>query len=499
MGANFEPYEQESWIELKSDNFILHTSLNHDRALERLHQFELIHHLVSQLSTIDVGNGAKPTRILLLEDKTGLRQLGVDSRYGGVFLESLRENLIVIRDARLRYMHEEVHYLYIKHLLTAASSEPIPTWITEGIAHYLRTLTVNHADKTIRMGMFSRFDDNWANSVCGWASVRELLNSSTNLTCDSAIQADWPFREILQIPKLRRKLGDYLTRLRNGESSVASFSTAFDIDIDGFESQLAKYSNKKSIDTWLLDVSDFLTRLKIQSTKMKKSHVALMLGKVALQTRQVNAARHWSSMALSDAELRGEALAVLGMSSLYEKDVDAADTHFSEALEIDPENVPVLLDTAKLWLRRGFDERDTEIRQQHLARARSIIGRAWKIDDTEPEVYALYGRSFILQKDYKQALDSLEAAVRMQPSHAGVILDLAHSYHKLNRESDAEQLFDTVARMAHFDFTQRSPFNDRNSYVSKNLGDPGWKLRKRSAVPYYSERSAYQDRIEFWY
>ncbi len=79
----------------------------------------------------------------------------------------------------------------------------------------------------------------------------------------------------------------------------------------------------------------------------------------------------------------------------------------------------------QFWLSRAIAEKDKAIKIEHLEIARSYFGRAWKLDDRAPEVYAMYGRSFLVQGEFQQALDSLEAANRLLPSNIGVRLDLA--------------------------------------------------------------------------
>ena len=89
------------------------------------------------------------------------------------------------------------------------------------------------------------------------------------------------------------------------------------------------------------------------------------------------------------------------------------------------------------WLSRARNEKDSATRNQHLKTAQEHYGAAWELNDTHPEVYAMYGRSLLLEKRYEKSLDTLETAHELLPHSRWSRLYLARAYLRVGRTQDA--------------------------------------------------------------
>lgn len=94
------------------------------------------------------------------------------------------------------------------------------------------------------------------------------------------------------------------------------------------------------------------------------------------------------------------------------------------------------------------EEKDLQV--IYASRARKYYVNAWKIDDSLPEVYAMYGKTFMLgDANYTKAVEMLEQAQQLLPSDIGVRLELAEAYLGAQHFDDAKNLARSVLAWSH--------------------------------------------------
>jgi serine/threonine protein kinase/Flp pilus assembly protein TadD len=136
-----------------------------------------------------------------------------------------------------------------------------------------------------------------------------------------------------------------------------------------------------------------------------------------------------------EAYLRGHALLV------YEDEPDklaAAETHFEQALKLDPNYALALAGYSQV---EGLIYRDIESTPVHLEQAEQLARRALSIDPQLPEAHVALGRSYGDAHDYLRAAQEFREALRSEPqsAHAWDLLSWALGYQQPPDALEAEQ------------------------------------------------------------
>ncbi|MFK8029373.1 MAG: tetratricopeptide repeat protein [Gammaproteobacteria bacterium] len=426
--------EDQLWLEITSDNFTLHTTLETKEAIDVLHYLELLRAAVPVVTNIASTESPIPTTIIAVRNIRELKKLGLGRNYGGAFYRGVRNNLIVLRDSKFHEssgvaMHEYVHYL-----TRNGSSQEYPRWYSEGFAEYFGTAVLN--GNSFEIG---RFPAERARQFrnCDWLHLAKVIANTGSSAC-MFYPASWAAVHYIQsMPNHVKLFSDYLQRVEQGEDDVEAFSTAFDVNITTFNFQIKQYVKKGKFSYIGIPADELLTQFETDTRPLLKHEVTLLLAQAAFRMGKLDNAQYWFELAANYNETRAEAEAGIGDVHKYQKDYESAEPHFIKAVELAPENINVLLDMGEYWLSRARAEKDNELRDMHLKTARKYFGKAWKLDDTGPETYAMYGRSFLLQENFEKSIDTLEAANRILPSDINVRMDLAEAYTGLGQFDDA--------------------------------------------------------------
>lgn len=99
---------------------------------------------------------------------------------------------------------------------------------------------------------------------------------------------------------------------------------------------------------------------------------------------------------------------------------------FLAFLSHDPENVALILDAIRL---------STEVGE--IGIAASLLKSKHDICCAHPEFYALAGQAYLIQGRFEEALDMQLRAIQEGYQQPGIWLDLAHTYHYLNKPESA--------------------------------------------------------------
>ena len=145
------PVDQQQWIELQTQHFLLRTDLDESRAREVVQQLELV-----RASLIDVAwHAQKPMQgrltVVALADSDEFHELVREGVEGFVTADAFGADLVVMSAERppeelLVLKHEMAHVLSNEFLLRS------PRWVAEGIACYLETLRFDNAKHTVVAG-----------------------------------------------------------------------------------------------------------------------------------------------------------------------------------------------------------------------------------------------------------------------------------------------------------------------------------------------------------
>jgi TolB-like protein/Flp pilus assembly protein TadD len=157
--------------------------------------------------------------------------------------------------------------------------------------------------------------------------------------------------------------------------------------------------------------------------------------KLSPQEKQVLGRRYTQNAQAYEAYLIGRAL------TEHENEPDkleAARSHFEEALKLDPEYAPALAGLASV---EGYYYRDVDSKPAHLERAEQLAQRAVAAAPDLVEARIVLARVDGWNYNYPKAVEGLREAVRMDPedSHAWDVLSWALGYEQPPEAVEAEK------------------------------------------------------------
>jgi TolB-like protein len=184
-------------------------------------------------------------------------------------------------------------------------------------------------------------------------------------------------------------------------------------------------------DDFVGDMKDVFT---VQEQAAIKIADALNLH-LSQREQQVIHRRYTQNPEAYEAYLKGHALLV------YEDEPDklaAAETHFAQALKLDPNYALALAGYSQV---EGLIYRDIEPTPVHLERAEQLARRALSTDPQLPEAHVALGRFYGDEHDYLRAAREFREALRTQPesAHAWDLLSWALGYQQPPDALEAEK------------------------------------------------------------
>jgi tetratricopeptide (TPR) repeat protein len=239
----------------------------------------------------------------------------------------------------------------------------------------------------------------------------------------------------------------YVAQLKAGKSHIEAFEATFDITATDLDLEVRRYFKKALVPNYRLNIDKVVPDFAPKVTVLTSERTSLVFAQAALLNGQLDTAEQWFTIAATFEDVRPQAESGLGSVLVEREDFDAAQAHFEKAVALAPDDPYVQLDIAKYWSARAKNSVGTVDQFANVARAREHFINAWKIDASMPEVYALYGETFLLgDKDYDRAIEMLQHAERLLPSSISVRLSLAESYFGASRFAEAESSARLVLR-----------------------------------------------------
>jgi Flp pilus assembly protein TadD len=247
-------------------------------------------------------------------------------------------------------------------------------------------------------------------------------------------------------------LSRYIELYEAGAEPVAAFEEAFGLTAKELNSNVRRYLEKGRFRYLGIDTEALLIDVEYDVAELTREQAALGLAQLALRLGKKELAGQWFSVAAQGTNTRARAEAGLGDLLKFEDEFDAARPHFEMAVELAPDDPYVQLDMAEFWHTRAHHAEDATERAEFIERARDYYVAAWKLDDSMPEAYAQYGRTFLQTgEDYDKAIEMLEEAEYLLPSDLSIRTSLAEAYFQADRRDDAIRQARSVLAWTHED------------------------------------------------
>jgi len=451
--------EDAAWIEVQSENFTITSDMKQDEAERLAVELELFRAMTGAVIDDSNAEPSVPTRIFLFGSERSYRPFRTSKEAAGYFRGTLRANFVVVLDSAHANTSEILRHEYAHFLLRNASRVGYPAWYDEGFAELLST--AEQMDEHV---------------VIGKAPLRRISNlrSMTWMPIDRVMAYDrseewtpedqarfyagsWALlhyltRDAEGLNSLAPRTNEYLARISEGDSIEEAIESAFGMDADALDRQVQQHSQNGSytqfgVRTDRLDWSSQTT-----SRALAPAEVAARLGELAWFAGDTDTSDHFFRSALARNPDHARAHAGLGSVYALGQEWALAERHFARAIEIDPSDFLNELDLGKYWFYRARKTQDPDERHALLRRARRHVVRAYKLDASKPEPYAIYGSTFVREgQDASEGIASLEHAHRLLPSSVDIQLILAEAYTALGRDQEARLFLVRVLNGSHDD------------------------------------------------
>ncbi|WP_075184914.1 hypothetical protein [Teredinibacter haidensis] len=282
--VNVKKLVAQEWIVIENDRFSIISNATEKQASAMLQELENFHYLVSNVFGFGEIELAEKIPIVLVNNESVFRALGMPRDYVGIFLSSKRGGAIFARAdkfrsadkgqnwGRLVVLHELAHLL-MSHSHRKLISSP---WFNEGIAEYLGSYTLNNNQiilgnlSTLRSGFFSpaarsgrRYDSVDTESLfkVTQEDLKVGLRSSRehNMFVDKFYARSAAVVHYFDANEQRRNLMyQYLALIQKGAEVDNAFEQVFDMDFDDLDRKVNAYVRGRAMTprVFSLDRSD---------------------------------------------------------------------------------------------------------------------------------------------------------------------------------------------------------------------------------------------------
>jgi len=442
--ASAKPLEDRKWIEIQTPSFRVRSDLNEKKALALTVHLELFRRAVSIVTNMGQANSPVPTDIYIVRGSGDFEDLGIDPDWDGVFQPGLRRNFIVIRDVPGASEAYILNRKYALYLLGDQGSSNYPLWYKIGFAEYLSTAQL-HSGEFIIGGANENLL--WDASHFQWIPLRDVLSRERDEGWNDHDEQMFHVGAWILVYYLLHRpehdtfsqdMAHFVGLVESGEDDLVAFEESFRIPAEDLDTRIMRFFHDGVVPVYKLDVDKILPDSALKAVPLLRGQVSLGLGQIALSQRNLRSAIRWFKVASTDDVAGPRAQAGWGVVLASIANWEKAEPYFEEAIASAPEDPYCQLDFGKYWYDRARGSDDPSERATYLARARERLVTAWKLDDSIPETYVVYGQTFLLEgQRIDLATEVLEKAESLLPSNLTIRVLLAQAYLEAGKRENA--------------------------------------------------------------
>jgi len=434
-----------NWVEVSTPNFTILSCQRRSKSIELARSLETFRSIVEFTIGKKLPVSNVPTVVYAFDTPVTYRPFG-DRHTGGFFIQTMRGNTIVIGgrhvtgvDPIIVIQHEYVHFLLSNH-----GGFVYPPWYHEGFAEFLGNTQILDDYVTIGSTPSHRIFD----LKLGRMTVEELLSVShgSRIRVGPFYARSWALVHYLNFGRdgqtnTTAQLTRYFSAVNRGASEAVAIQRAFGISIEQLDRDLDEYIDDSEFKAIRVGVENFDLGAEPEIRVPSKAEVATHLGELLLVRERNELAEHYlaEALELDPATARAHS-GIADARSAQNRNVEA-EVAYAAALEIAPADAQVHLQYANYLYGRAEAELDETSRSQLARRARSHYLKSWKLDDSIPETYAMYGSTYLLSgQDTALGAETLEHAHELLPSSPEINIRLARLKLATGHPEEARQL-----------------------------------------------------------
>jgi tetratricopeptide (TPR) repeat protein len=448
--------ESAKWIEARSPNFRLLSIASRKKTIRLARDLEMFLASILTLTNAESMVSVIPTHIFVFRGRRDFKKIGIDPKNAGIFFQTIRGNFVVAHDPRGSVgaasvlQHELVHFLLRNH-----GEFNYPMWYEEGLAEYFSTATIKDGRYVVGLPAKHRVA---ALVNLPWISMHKVLAPKGYIGWSDEhkqlfyAQA-WALVHFLldqDRDELMQKMAAYLEKVEAGANEVDAFKSAFALDAYRLNREVRNYVMAGRYSTFVSSMDKFLPEQETEVVTLSRGRASLELAQLTLELGEVGRSEELFATAIGDEQMRPRAEAGMGRVFVFREKLEAARNYFQMAVQLAPDDPYCQLDLANYWYLRAARSEKPADQLSYLERARSHYIEAWKLDDSVPEPYAMYGATFTMQGEHhEKAIEMLEEAAFLLPSNLRIRLMLAEAYAAAYRTVDAAAAAQSILSWGH--------------------------------------------------
>jgi len=340
---------QQTWVEVRSPNFIVVSNAGEKQARKAAVQFEQIRTVFQQSLTVAQKHPSPVITVLAVKDEASMRDLLPEywakghSHPAGYFAGQLNQFFAAVQlDAQGSNPYETFYHEYY-HTISVPYVPSLPLWLAEGLAEFFGHTTIE--EKSVSMGDADALliEELRANSLIPLETLFQVDRNSpyyneTNKT--SIFYAEsWALAHYLMIgDRIAHKpmLTAYLDAMDQGKSAIEAASIAFG-DLKKLDNDLRSYIRQSSYYHLKFPSPQFNEdEMKVRTLSEAEAE-AYRGGFAAVCGRSQDAAAKLNDAIKLDPNV-ALSYEYLGLSELTSGQRDKAIESTSKAIELDPNN-----------------------------------------------------------------------------------------------------------------------------------------------------------------
>ncbi len=445
----------ESWLEVRSDHFIVATNSNEKQARKIADQFERMRFFFHALYPKLQVDPPAPIVVLALKDERDFRALEPVAylnkgqvKLGGLFLRAPEKNYILMRlDVEGEHPYAVVYHEYT-HLILAKAAEWMPLWLDEGLAQFYENTEIG--EKETSFG-----EPNWDQVTFLRQNV--LLPLPTLLKVDftspyyheenkgSIFYAEsWVLTHLLWMQDQHDKshhLSDYMQLLAEKKIDAVTAATQAFGDLGQLQKKIESYIQQQSMHYMRLPVDRQGSAAADQAFPLKAAESdALRADFLAYNDRTADA------HALLDEALKEDpnntlAHETMGYLAFRGGDLDGAKKWYGEAVELDSQSYLAHYYFAAMSMRSPDSSDDARI-ESSLRTAIKLNSQFAPAFDSLAVFLAMHHRD--LDEAHMMGL----TAVGLEPENIGYRINVANVLMTMQQADAAIRVLQVAAKLA---------------------------------------------------
>ena len=452
-----ETLDEREWLDVRSENFRIHSVLGEKRTIELLRHLEIMHEALGHDVSVAVSAPATPTIILAVDNHDDYVDVGAPAFTSGYFYSDPRENAILIEDTPDSSGVQIILHEYAHYLNRQAGRIRYPRWFEEGNAEYLSHSRLHNNAFEFARPAVRHIATLGLSGWMPWSTLLEVGDTSTLGLDEGALfyAQSWLLVHFLRSrPNADQTLPSDLARYSELASQTASATEAFEksfrVDISALDEELLRYYLDRQFASRVLPVSSAFAGFAPRVDDMTQAEARLALARMALRFDNMERAGSWFESVLPDAELRAHAEAGLGRIAGHRGDLDTANERFESAIFHMAWDFNIWMDYAQYWAQRVSTSRNGDERDRYASGLIHALESALTIAEATPELNYLMGFAYLAKgKDPLEAIAYLEAAAESAPHDQASRLLLGNAYLYVGRPGEAIEVAEAVLRFEH--------------------------------------------------